>query len=184
MLSIRSEDSTDHDAVRQLTVDAFTDCEFGHNGEADLVDLIRSNCNDRLELVATEEGVVVGHILFSPVTVRTADGSIHGMGLAPMAVAPNRQRTGIGTALVESGIRQLDVNGCLFVVVLGHRRFYPRFGFQPAAMHRLSHGFKGISQDIFFVNLLDESLARSIVNGTAIYRPEFGLQRDSTGVVE
>ena len=180
MVLIRPEKPADHDAVRRVIVDAFTDCQFGHNGEADLVDLVRSNCDDLLALVATDRDTIVGHVLFSPVSVRTVSSVRQGMGLAPMAVVPSRQQAGIGTALVESGIKQLIANGCPFVVVLGHPSYYPRFGFQPASQHRLSHGFDGIPQDVFFVNILDQNVVQSIANGTAIYQPEFGPQQDGT----
>ncbi len=180
MISIRRETPNDRDAVRRVIVDAFTACEFGHNGEADIVDRLRNNCDDLLSLVATEGDDIVGHILFSPVSVRTANGMVHGKGLAPMAVAPNRQRRGIGTALVESGLNQLSGNRCAFVVVLGHPLYYPRFGFQLGAQYEITHGFSGIPQDVFFVNILDQNVLRSILKGTASYRSEFGLQRDGT----
>ncbi len=180
MISIRPETHDDHDAVRCVIVDAFTDCEFGHNGEADLVDQLRNNCDDLLALVATDNDTIIGHVLFSPVSVLTASGAVHGMGLAPMAVVPNRQQTSIGAALVESGIKQLVVDGCPFVVVLGHPKYYPRFGFQPGAQHKLLHGFDGIPQDVFFVNILDQNSVQSLAKGTANYRPEFGPQRDGT----
>lgn len=182
MISTRPETQDDHDAIRGIIVDAFTDCEFGHNGEADLIDQLRNNCDDLLALVATDNDSIVGHILFSPVTVRSASGVVQGMGLAPMAVAPNRQQTGIGTALVESGLQQLAVDRCPFVVVLGHPSYYPRFRFQPGAQHKISHGFEGIPQEVFFVNVLDQNVVQSIANGTAIYRSEFGPQQDGTEI--
>ncbi len=91
MISIRSETPDDHDAIRRVIVDAFTDCEFGYNGEADLVDQLRNECDDLLALVATDGDTIVGHILFSPVSVRIDNSMVQGMGLAPMAVQPNCQ---------------------------------------------------------------------------------------------
>lgn len=180
MISIRAETPDDNDAIRRLIVDAFADCELGHNGEADLVDQLRNECDGLLALVAIDGDTIVGHILFSPVSVQIANGIVQGMGLAPMAVQPNRQQTGIGTALVESGLKQLTANGCSFVVVLGHPEYYPRFGFRPGREHGLSHGFDGIPQDVFFVNILDQNAVQSFANGTAIYRPEFGPQGNGT----
>jgi len=182
MVSIRTETASDHDAVRRLIRDAFSDCLLGHNGEADLVEVLRKNCDELLALVAVDKDTVVGHILFSPVSIRTASGVLQGMGLAPMAVAPSRQNTGIGTTLVESGLQRLVANGCPFVVVLGHPHYYPRFGFVPASQRRLSHGLDGIRQDGFFVKVLDPEVVQSMANGTAIYRPEFGPQRDGTEI--
>ncbi len=181
MISIRAETPEDYDAIRQLIVDAFSACELGYNGEADLVDQLRNECDSLLAFVAIDGDAIVGHIFFSPVSVQLANGMVHGMGLAPMAVRPNRQQTGIGTALVESGLKHLTEIGCSFVVVLGHPEYYPRFGFWPAREHGLTHGFDGIPQDVFFINILDQNAVQSLANGTAIYLPAFGPQRNGTG---
>ena len=179
MISIRHETEADHGQVRRLIVDAFVASEFGHHGEAELVEQLRENCEDLLSLVAIEGGLVVGHILFSPVTIRSPKAVIHGMGLAPMATAPAAQRTGIGTQLVVSGFEQLVAAGCQFVVVLGHPEYYPRFGFKPASQFGVTHGFAGIPQDVFFVKLLSPDVPNVFENGQAIFRSEFGPQHAS-----
>jgi len=182
MLSIRNETPTDRDAVRRVIVEAFTHSELGHHGEADLVDQLRSHCNDLLALVAMEGEDLVGQILFSPVSIRTSTGVVRGMGLAPMAVVPCHQSSRIGSALVGAGLEHLSTGGCPFVVVLGHPQYYPRFGFQHGAEHGVRHGFAGIPQEVFFVKLLDQSLLESNLSGTAIYRSEFGPQDESPEV--
>ena len=179
MISIRSETPADYAAIRHVIVDAFTECDYGYNGEAELVDQLRNGCDNLLALVATEGDTIIGHVLFSPVSVQAAGDQIHGMGLAPMAVHPTQQQTGFGTALVKAGLKQLSANGCPFVVVLGHPTYYPRLDFRPAKEHGLLHGFDGIPQDVFFVKVLDHTSIPTVANGTAIYRPEFGPQRDS-----
>ena len=179
MLSIRTETSQDHSAVRDLIVEAFTNCEFGYGGEAELLDQLRKNSEDYLSLVATESEQVIGHAMFSPVSIRNSSGDFRGMGLGPMAVALNRQRTGIGTTLVEAGLKQLSHDGYPFVVALGHPQYYPRLGFFPAAKYGVLHAFDGIAQEVFFINILDPNAVHSIVNGIATYRPEFGPQRDN-----
>ena len=180
MISIRPETPDDHDAIRRVIVDAFTECDFGHSGEAALVDQLRRTCDDLLALVAADRDTIVGHILFSPVSLRMASGMSYGMGLGPMAVHPDRQQTGIGTALVESGLRQLTADGCSFVVVLGHPTYYSRFGFLPGRECGLFHGFDGIPQDVFLVNILDRNAVQSFGTRTVVYRPEFGPQRNGT----
>lgn len=173
MISIRTETPAEHLAVRQVIVAAFAGSEYGHNGEAEIVERLRADCDDVLSLVAVADGEVVAHIFFSPVSI----GDVLGMGLAPMAVAPDDQRSGVGTALVEAGLQRLAADGCPFVVVLGHPDYYPRFGFSPAAEHGITHGFDGIPQDVFFVKFLDENAKRA--NGTARFQSEFGPQDDS-----
>ncbi len=103
---------------------------------AQLVELIRAS--DRyvpeLALVAEEDGVVVGHVMFSYVTLR-GDEERDVLELAPVAVAPKRQRRGIGGALIRAGIEGAKARNEPLVVVLGHPTYYPRFGFEPAREH-------------------------------------------------
>src|SRR5215203_5734466 len=98
MTSLRYERPDDAAAVRSVNERAFE-----QPTEAGLVDRLRDTCNTAVSLVADDNGVV-GHILFTPVTVESDGRSILGMGLAPMAVAPERQRQGIGSRLVERGL--------------------------------------------------------------------------------
>jgi putative acetyltransferase len=144
MISIRREELEDSPAIRAVNERA-----FGQPEEARIVDKLRESCDDMLSLVATRHGVVVGHILFSPVTVERDSGVVRGMGLAPMAVVPEHQREGIGSELVEAGLAMLRERGSPFVIVLGH----------PA-------------DEAFMILILDES-AMAGVSGVARYRDEF-----------
>jgi|SRR5436190_15235941 len=124
-LTIRHERNVDADAIRAVTAAAFPT-----QAEAALVDALRRQHAAVVSLVAEDGGQVVGHVLFSPVTL---DGSDQGMlGLAPMAVSPARQRQGIGSELVRAGLDATRICGAAGVVVVGHPAFYPRFGFVPA----------------------------------------------------
>ena len=180
MLVIRPEEPDDREAVRGVIIDAFCRSELGHNGEADIVDRIRDSCSDAVSLVATVGDHIVGHILFSPVTLSTDRGEALGMGLGPMAAHPERQRTGIGSALVAEGLRRLVVQSCPFVTVLGHPDYYRRFGFLPARQYGISHGFVGIPQDLFFIKVLDPGGVDSAASARAVYRTEFGPQNRGT----
>jgi putative acetyltransferase len=124
---VRAEEPRDHDAVRALNRLA-----FGTNGEADLVDALRADGGDVISLVAEQDEIVVGHILFSPVTL---SGSLRLplAGLAPMAVLPACQRSGIGSQLVPAGLDACRTHGFAAAVVLGYPEFYPRFGFRRAS---------------------------------------------------
>jgi putative acetyltransferase len=99
--------------------------------EANLVDALREQ-TDVISLVAEQDGHILGHILFSPVRLTGAD-DLRVMGLAPMAVALERQRTGIGSALVREGLAECQRQGVAAVFVVGHPGYYPRFGFCPAS---------------------------------------------------
>lgn len=180
MPEIRRETPADCQAIRQLTIDAFASSEWGHQGEAELVDTLRDRCADRLSLVATAGETIVGHLLLTPATIETPAVKTAGMGLAPMAVAPHRQRTGIGSALIDAGLAQLKQAGCPFVLVLGHPHYYPRFGFVPAADHGVTHGFAGIPQHFLFLKLLNLASEQAIHAGKAYYHAAFGPQHSRT----
>jgi putative acetyltransferase len=144
---------------------------FEQPAEADLVDRLRQGCPDFLSLVAEDDGVV-GHILFTPVVIESAGRQVHGMGLAPMAVLPDRQRQGVGSRLVKQGLDILRERGCPFVVVIGHPEYYPRFGFSPASGHGLVSQWEGIPDAAFMALTLDASSMAGI-SGVAKYREEF-----------
>ena len=164
---IRTEDPSDIPAIHRLNRLA-----FNVSTEADLVDQLRRSETDFLSLVAEDQDHIVGHILFTPVSVERDGHPITGMGLAPMAVAPERQRQGIGSALVEHGLGLLRECGCPFVLVLGHPGYYPRFGFERASAHHLACQWEGVPDDAFMVLILDP-VAMHGVSGVARYRDEF-----------
>lgn len=129
--TIRPELSRDVNAVRILNERA-----FGGREEADIVEALHRAQAAVVALVAQAGAAVVGHILFSPVEVEEANGK-RLVGLAPMAVAPNHQRRGIGSQLVREGLAHCRAAGVDGVVVLGHPEYYPRFGFLPAVQFGL-----------------------------------------------
>jgi len=172
MTRIRPETQADIAAVHTINVDAFTTSEFGYSGEAEIVDELRSSHQEGiLSLVAEAAGKIVGHILFSPVTIGEEDCAIIGMGLGPMAVPPACQREGIGTQLIEDGIKQLRDRGTPFIVVLGHPQYYSRFGFRRASAQGIHCEYDGVPDEAFMVLVLDESF---VAQGVARYLPEFG----------
>ena len=110
MIEIREEHTGDVTAIRDVNKRA-----FGQDQEGNIVDALRSNGATLLSLVATLRGQVVGHIMYSSLSV----GDLPGAALGPMAVLPEHQRQGIGSRLVEAGNRKLNEAGCLFIVVVG-----------------------------------------------------------------
>jgi putative acetyltransferase len=124
-----------------------------------------------LSLVAEREGAVIGHILFSPVTIDSARGQIIGVGLAPVAVSPTLQHAGVGSKLIEAGIEQLSRDGQPFAVVLGHPHYYPRFNFERASDFGVRCQWP-VPDDAFMIRILNTERMRD-VTGTARYRDEF-----------
>src|SRR5262249_26345636 len=125
-LLIRPETVADLDAIRHVNRLA-----FGQDTEARLVDALRDGDYLQVSLVAENAGQVVGHILFSKLPIITEAGTIWALALAPMAVLPEFQNQGIGSALVRSDLEACRDQGHRIVVVVGHPQFYPRFGFSP-----------------------------------------------------
>ncbi|MFQ5349320.1 MAG: GNAT family N-acetyltransferase [Thermoanaerobaculia bacterium] len=164
---IRPERSADAARIRAVNLSAFEGPE-----EADIVDRLRAAGVTQLSLVAEIGEELVGHILFSEVTVGEGEAA-KGMGLAPMAVLPAYQRCGVGSALVRRGVEILRAQRCPFVVVLGHPSYYPRFGFVPATRHGLRSEYDGVPDEAFMVLELAPG-GLDGVTGVVRYRPEFG----------
>jgi putative acetyltransferase len=125
---VRAEESQDQQAVRSVNLAAFETA-----AEANLVDALRQQAHPLVSLVAQVGEDVVGHIMFSPVSL-DGHAELSLMGLAPMAVLPAHQRKGVGSALVRAGLQRCRALGVGAVVVLGHPGYYPRFGFQPSVL--------------------------------------------------
>ncbi len=112
---------------------------FETEDEARLVDAVRAAAEPLISLVAVDGGAVVGHILFSPVSVEGEAPARRAIGLGPMAVAPEHQRRGIGSRLVRAGLDACRAIGEPVVFVLGHADYYPRFGFESAPARGLRY---------------------------------------------
>lgn len=127
-MEIRAETPSDYEAIYRLTRAAFDPMPFSDGTEADSINALRDDGDLTLSLVAADDADLVGHIAFSPVFIdERCDGWF---GLGPVSVWPRLQRTGIGTALVNEGLkqlRQIKADGC---VLIGDPAYYSRFGFQ------------------------------------------------------
>lgn len=159
MLVVRPELPADADAIHAVVASAFPT-----DAEARLVEALREAGRLTVSLVAEDNGDVVGHVAFSPVTV---DGVGGGVGLAPLAVVPERRGEGVGGRLVREGLAAARRAGAAFAVVLGEPGYYSRFGFEPAARHGLSDEYGG--GDAFQVVTFGGAPGRGLVK----YAPEF-----------
>ena len=139
---IRVENENDRTHVYSVNESAFKT-----PAEANLVNALRIQAQPIVSLVAEENGEIVGHIMFSPVTLSGFAG-LKALGLAPMAVAPEYQRKGIGSALVRAGLERCKLLGFAVVVVLGHPDYYPRFGFSPSSRFGIDSEYE-VPEDVF-----------------------------------
>jgi putative acetyltransferase len=166
-IKIREEIPQDVGAIRGINNQA-----FGQPQEANIVDKLRANCDRLLSLVALQDEKIIGHILFSPVTIEGNHGFLKGMGLAPMAVLAQFQRQGVGSELVQAGIQSLRKSKCPFIIVLGHPKYYPKFGFEPASRYGIKSQWEGVPDNAFMILWLDKTRTND-VSGIAKYRDEF-----------
>jgi putative acetyltransferase len=133
---IRYAKPADHAAIAEVVEAAFEGPD-----EARLVEALRANADAMFELVAEEDGRVVGHILFSRLW---ADRGALYAALAPVAVTPGRQNAGLGSALIRAAIECAPEFGTAGVLVLGHPDYYPRFGFSAQAAAKVTAPFTGL----------------------------------------
>lgn len=134
---IRPAAPEDHAAIHAVVAAA-----FGQPDEARLVDALRADGDALVELVAVEDDAVVGHILFSRLTT---DTGARFAALAPLSVAPDHQRDGLGLMLMQVGHELCRAAGVEAVIVLGHPDYYPRVGYSAEAAKTVSAPFAGPS---------------------------------------
>jgi len=144
---------------------------FETDAEANLVDNLRASGIPFISLVAETNNKLAGHILFTPVKLVGAKKGIKIAGLAPMAVLPDFQNNGIGSKLVEDGLKQCEDEGYEAVVVLGHPNYYPKFGFIPSVKYGIKSEYD-VPDEVFMVKeLVRNSLSQ--ISGVLKYHSEF-----------
>jgi len=163
-LLIRHETPPDILAMR-----AANEAAFETGAEAVVVEALRENGKFVLSLVADIEGEVVGHILFTDILMEPGGAETRVLGLAPMAVRPEWQGKGIGSALVRRGMEDCRELGYRGIVVLGHPGFNPRFGFAPASRLGISCIYDSLDEAFMALALGGAELPK----GRALYQPEF-----------
>ncbi len=165
-MEIRPETPADYPAIAEVLRAA-----FGQDAEARLVEQIRQS--DRyipdLTLVAELNGRIVGHILFSYIDL-VGEETLSVLGLAPLAVHPDYQRQGIGSALTQAGLAKAEARGEAIAIVLGHPPFYSHFGFEPTIHHGIASSFE-VPAEFFMVKFLQPEPQR--YQGKVVYPAAF-----------
>ena len=162
MMSIRAATPRDREAIRLVEEHA-----FGQRAEAGLVDALVLEGDAVLELVAEEDGEVVGHVLFSRLYVQVGGKAVPAVALAPLAVEPDFHGTGIGGALVREAHIRLKDAGETLSVVLGDPAYYGRFGYS----HERASGFESEFQGEALQAL---AWGDAPVSGKLVYASAFG----------
>ena len=123
-MDIRPEQRADEAAI-----DRVVDAAFARRNEARLVGRLRDTGRLRHPLVACENDTVIGYVVASPITIDPPAPEIHALGIAPLAVDPSRQGTGIGSALMRAIVDAAIAAGWDVLFLLGNPGYYHRFGF-------------------------------------------------------
>ncbi len=167
-MEIREERPNDIVDIKRIN-----DLAFNQKHEGKLVEDLRKSgdfCR-ALSLLYILKGESVGHILFYPVHIQGSNTRHDTFSLAPMAVLPEHQRKGIGSALVNEGLKMLKERHIGSVVVLGHPEYYPRFGFRPASQWGIKCAFPCPDEAFMAVELLPGALNGK--TGTVVFPEAF-----------
>jgi putative acetyltransferase len=161
---IRNELASDHDAIRLLTMAAFEHHPFSRQTEHFIINALRKSDALALSLVAEIEAQVVGHIAFSRIEI--SDGTPDWYGIGPVSVLPDRQRKGVGKALMAEGLSKIREAGAKGCALVGPPDYYARFGFKN--IPKLTH--EGVPQEVFLVLPFESSIPQGSVTFHEAFR--------------
>ncbi|MDM5194499.1 N-acetyltransferase [Bacillus hominis] len=172
MVTIRQEQQNDYKKTEEVVQQAFLNEEFSDKTEHELVSRIRK-CDafiPELSIVAVDEEIV-GHIMLSKITIEQDGTSVESLALAPVSVARDHQKKGIGGKLIVAALEKAKELGYGSVVVLGHPEYYPKFGFKKASEWNIKAPFE-VPDEVFMVIELSENALQG-VEGVVRYSDAF-----------
>jgi len=167
---IRQEQLNDYDYVYDVVKKAFLNAEHSDGNEQELVVALRKSNSfiPELSLVAIEKEKIVGHILFTKITIEKQTE----LALAPLSVLPSYQNKGIGLALIKQGHNKAKELGYQYSIVLGHSKYYSKAGYKPASVFGIKAPFK-VSDENFMAIKLKENAQN--IQGIVKYDETFGV---------
>ncbi len=167
---IRKEKKEDFNSIYKINEQVFK-----QKDESELIERIRAGRNfiPELSLVAEENGKLIGHILFSKIKI-IGEKEYESLALAPMAVLPEFQKQGIGGKLIKEGLNKARELGFNSVIVIGHKEYYPRFGFERASKWNIKCPFEVPDEAFMAVELNAGALTEK--SGIVEYPKEFGIE--------
>lgn len=171
---IREERQKDFEKINQVVKAAFKNVEQSDHTEHLLVEKLRKSQAyiPALSLVAqTPQGEIVGHLLLSKAHIINGSQSFEVLALAPLSVAPAFQRNSIGSKLIEAAHQRAKKLGYAAIVLLGHKDYYPRFGYKKASLFGVSFPFNA-PDDCCMVAELRKNALRGI-SGVVCYSQAF-----------
>lgn len=143
---------------------------FGRTNEGELVSLLRNkpNFESKLSLIYSQEDQCLGHLLLFPISSEI-------LSLGPVAVLPNYQRQNIGSLLIQRGIKDAKKLGYSLIVVIGHPKYYPRFGSKKASSYKISSNYTKVPDEAFMVYFLKLDVAERFKNIKILFPSEYKI---------
>ncbi|SIT24857.1 Predicted N-acetyltransferase YhbS [Chryseobacterium ureilyticum] len=176
MITIRQEEEKDYQQVFQLTEEAFREMEHSDHQEHFLVEKLRDSeaFIPELSLVAEDEnGNIAGHILFTKLKIVNGSESFESLALAPVSVKPEFQNQGIGGQLIREGHDIAGKLGYQSVILIGHEKYYPKFGYEKTSNFGISFPFDIPEENGMAIELVPDGLKNR--KGIVKYPKEFGI---------
>lgn len=173
---IRQEQTREYSTTEKVIKKAFLNEEYSDQTEHLLVNRIRASDAfiPELSLVAIDqdkEGELIGQILLSKITIVGNEKVVDSLALAPVSVIPEYQKKGIGSQLIRIALKKAKELGYHSVIVLGHKDYYPKFGFKPASSWNIEAPFDVPAEVFMALELTEHSLEN--VQGIVQYSNAF-----------
>ncbi|MED4648386.1 N-acetyltransferase [Bacillus inaquosorum] len=172
---IRQELTHEYNTTEDIVKRAFLNEKYSDKKEHFLVNKIRKSDAfiPELSLVAVNGKGIVGHVLLSKIKIVDGDNAVDSLALAPVSVAPEYQRKGIGSQLIHVALKKAIELGYRSVIVLGHKDYYPKFGFKPASLWNIKAPFEVPDEVFMALELSKDSLEN--VKGVVHYSKAFSV---------
>ncbi|PJH94281.1 GNAT family N-acetyltransferase [Bacillus sp. SN1] len=172
---IRQELTHEYNTTEDIVKKAFLNEKYSDKKEHFLVNKIRKSDAfiPELSLVALNGKEIVGHILLSKIKIVDGDNAVDSLAIAPVSVAPEYQRKGIGSQLILVALKKAKELGYRSAIVLGHKDYYPKFGFKPASLWNIKAPFEVPDEVFMALELSKDSLEN--VKGVVHYSKAFSV---------
>ncbi|EJL73587.1 GNAT family N-acetyltransferase [Chryseobacterium populi] len=174
-MTIRQEENQGRQKVFHLIEEAFRDMDHSDHQEQFLVERLRKSeaFIPELSIVAEIGDKIVGHILFTKITIENGSESFDSLALAPVSVKPDFQNKGIGSQLIIFGHLIAKELGHHSVILVGHENYYPKFGYKKCSNFGISFPFDIPEENGMAIELVENGLKN--IHGIVKYPKEFEI---------
>jgi len=172
-IRLRQEKSADYPQVFNLVEQAFATLEISDHTEQFLVERLRTSNAfiPELSIVAEYKNKIIGHILLTKIKIQNKESEHTSLSLAPVAVLPEFQNKGIGGKLILHAHKAARKLGFKSVILVGHKNYYPRFGYKPTINYGIKLPFDAPEQNCLAIELVENGLKG--VTGNVVFPKEF-----------